>query len=115
VTGENVPVQTVGHITGYCPGQRNTITTAHHTTWKTLQRDIPQATPKGWDFPSLDGELTIGQLWIDNKLDEVYTMDDLWETVRDSETQRTLKEPSPHQTQKHARPHSTHGKQDKPK
>ncbi len=90
MTEENLPIQTVGHITGYCPGQRDVITSAHRTTWKTLQSDITQAAPKGWDFPSLDGEVTTGQLWVDNKMDEVCTMDTLWEATRDSETQKTL-------------------------
>ena len=32
-----LPVQTVVHITGYCLGQRDRITTVHHTTWKTIK------------------------------------------------------------------------------
>jgi hypothetical protein len=89
-TEENLPIQTVGHITGYCLGQTDAITTAHHSVWKTLHSGIAQADPKGWEFPSEKGELTIGQLWTDNKMDEICTKDTLWETARTSEIQRTL-------------------------
>jgi hypothetical protein len=58
--------------------------------WKTLHSDIAQAAPKGWEFPSEKGELTIGQLWADNKMDAICTKDTLWETDRTSEIQRTL-------------------------
>jgi hypothetical protein len=70
VTEENLPIQTVGHITGYCLGQRDTITTSHHATWKILQIGIDQVAPKGGDFPSVNGEITIGQICPDNKMDE---------------------------------------------
>ncbi len=89
-TEEDLPIQTVGHITGYCLGQTDAITAAHHSTWKTLHSDIAQAVPKGWEFPSEKGELTIGHLWTDNKMDEICTKDNLWETARTSEIQRTL-------------------------
>jgi hypothetical protein len=58
--------------------------------WKTLHSGIAQAAPKGWEFPSEKGELTLGQLWADNKMDEIYTKDTLWETARTSEILRTL-------------------------
>jgi hypothetical protein len=51
VTEENLPIQTVVHITGYYLGQKDTITAAHHATWKTLQNGITQTAPKGWKFP----------------------------------------------------------------
>ena len=51
---------------------------------------ITQAVPKGWEFPSEKGELTIGQVWADNKMDEICTKDNLWETAKTSEMQRTL-------------------------
>jgi hypothetical protein len=89
-TEEDLPIQTVGHITGYCLGQTDAITAAHHSTWKTLHSGIAQAAPKGWEFPSEKGELTIGHLWTDNKMDEICTKDNLWETVQTSEMQRTL-------------------------
>jgi hypothetical protein len=44
-------------------------------TWETLQRVITKAAPKGWEFPFklvVDGELTIGQLWSENKMDETW-------------------------------------------
>ncbi len=90
MTEENLPIQTVGHITGYCLGQKDTITAAHHDTWKTLHSDIAQAVPKGWVFPSENGELTLGHLWSDNKMDEICTKDTLWETARTSELQNPL-------------------------
>jgi hypothetical protein len=89
-TEENLPIQTVGHITGYCLGQTDAITAAHHSVWKTLHRGIDQTAPKGWEFPSEKGELTLGQLWADNKMDETCTKDTLWETARTSEIRRTL-------------------------
>jgi hypothetical protein len=58
--------------------------------WKTLHSGIAHAAPKGWEFPSEKGELTIGQVWADNKMDEICTKDNLWETPRTSEMQRTL-------------------------
>jgi len=76
-TEEDLPIQTVGHITGYCLGQTDAITAAHHSAWKTLHSGIAQAAPKGWEFPSEKGELTIGQLWDDNKMDEICTKDNL--------------------------------------
>jgi hypothetical protein len=72
-TEEDLPIQTVGHITGYCLGQTDVITAAHYSTWKTLHSGIAQAVPKGWEFPSETGELTIGHLWADNKMDEICT------------------------------------------
>jgi hypothetical protein len=51
-----------------------------------------KAASKDWNFPSVNGELTIGQLWEDNKMDEICTIDALWETVEDSEMKGT---PSP--------------------
>jgi hypothetical protein len=91
VTEERLRVQTVGHIAGYCLGQRDTITVAHHATWKTLQSVIVKAAPKVWNFPSVKGELTMGQqLWGVNKMDETCTTDALWETTKDSEMKRTL-------------------------
>jgi ribonuclease HI len=89
-TEENLPIQTVGHITGYCLGQTDAITAAHHSAWRTLHSGIAQAAPKGWEFPSEKGELTLGQLWADNKMDEICTKDALWETARPSEIKRTL-------------------------
>ena len=89
VTEESLPVQTVGHITGYCPDQRDTITAAHHATWRTLQSVMTAVTPKGWTFPSVNGELTIGLVWKDNKMDEICTIESLWEAARDSEIQKT--------------------------
>ena len=89
-TEEDLPIQTVGHITGYCLGQTDAITTAHHSTWRTLQSGIAQAAPKGWEFPSEKGELTLGQLWADNKMDEICTKTALWDTAQSSEIQRTL-------------------------
>ena len=70
MTEATLPFQIVIHITGYCLGQRDSITTAHHTTWKTLQSGIVKAAPKGWNFPSVNGELTIGHLWKDHKMDD---------------------------------------------
>jgi ribonuclease HI len=89
-TEEDLQIQTVGHITGYCLGQTDAITAAHHSVWKTLHSGIAHAAPKGWEFPSEKGELTIGQLWADNKMDEICTKDNLWETAQTSEMQRTL-------------------------
>ncbi len=83
-------VHTVGHITGYYLGQRDTITTAHHATWRTLQIGLVAAVPKGWNFPSVNGELTIGQVWDDNKIDEICTIEALWEAAQNSEIKRTL-------------------------
>jgi hypothetical protein len=51
---------------------------------------MAQTSPKGWEFPSEKGELTIGHLWADNKMDKICTKDNLWETARTSEIQRTL-------------------------
>jgi hypothetical protein len=90
ITEENLPIQTVGHITGYCLGQTDGITAAHHSTWRTLQSGIAQAAPKGWEFPSEKGELTLGQLWADNKMDEICTKATLWDTARTSELKKTL-------------------------
>jgi len=90
VAEESLPIQTVGHISGYCPGQQDSITTAHHATWKTLQGGIAETDPKGWNFPSLQDELTIGQLWADNKMDEICTIDALWSKAQDSEMKRPL-------------------------
>jgi hypothetical protein len=58
--------------------------------WKTVHSGIAQTDPKGWEFPSEKGELTLGQLWADNKMDEICTKDTLWETARTSEIRRTL-------------------------
>jgi hypothetical protein len=88
---ENLPIQTVGHITGYCLGQTDAITATHHSEWKTLHSGIAQAAPKGWEFPSEKGELTLGQLWTDNKMDEICTKDNLWETAH----LRNAKNPHP--------------------
>jgi len=90
VVEESLPIQTVGHIVRYCPGQRDSITASHHATWKTLQGGIAEADPKGWNFPSVQGELTIGQLWADNKMDEICTIDALWTEAQDSEMKRPL-------------------------
>ncbi len=90
ITEENLSIQTVGHITGYCLGKTDVITTAHHSTWRTLQSGIAQAVPKGWEFPSDNGELTLGQLWADNKMDEICTKATLWDAARTSELKRTL-------------------------
>ena len=45
----------------------DTITVSHRDTWKTLQSVIGTTAPKGWSFPTVNGELTIGQIWKDNK------------------------------------------------
>jgi hypothetical protein len=39
---------------------------------------------------SVNGELTLEQLWADNKMDEICTKDVLWESDRTSKIQRTL-------------------------
>ena len=90
VTEENLPIQTVGHITRYSLEQKDTITASHHATWKTLQNGIAQTAPKRWEFPSIDGELTLEQLWADNKMDEICTKDALWGVVQTSEILKTL-------------------------
>ena len=40
--------------------------------------------------PSVDGELTLEQLWADKKMDEICTKDALWESAQTSEILRTL-------------------------
>jgi hypothetical protein len=40
------------------------------------------------NFPSVNSELTIGQLWAEKKLDEICT-DASWDTAKDSEMKRT--------------------------
>jgi hypothetical protein len=90
VTENDLPIQTVGHIAGYCLGQQDTITAAHHATWKNLQTGIVTLAPKGLTFPSFNGKLTIGHLWEDNKMDEICTINTLWEAAKDSEMKKAL-------------------------
>jgi hypothetical protein len=72
--------------------------------WKTLHSGIAQAAPKGWEFPAEKGELTLGQLWADNKMDE--------KCIKRKPCGQQLepqkyKEPSPHQTKRYAEPQKT--------
>jgi hypothetical protein len=67
--------------------------------------------PKGWNFPSLQGELTIGQLWAEHKMDEICTIDALWSEAQDSEMKRPLSQ----ENEEICKPHTTQGKRDEKK
>ena len=67
------------------PWQKEAFQSKQYWIWT-----ISKVSSKGWNFPSVNGELTIGQLWEDNKIDEICTIDALWEAAQDSEMKRTL-------------------------
>ena len=95
ISEENVPDQTIGHISSAgCLGQRAVVTAAHHNCFDALMADVIKHVGKESSrvFTTLDTEMTLSTLWDQEGLEAVCSKEDLWQEAGEVERSIPLKE-----------------------
>ena len=95
ISEENVPDQTIGHISSAgCLGQRAVVTAAHHNCFDALMADVIKHVGKESSrvFTTLDTEMTLSTLWDHEGLEAVCSKEDLWQEACEVERSIPLKE-----------------------
>ena len=92
---ENVPDQTIGHISrAGCWGQRAVVTAVHHNCFDALMADVVNHVGKERTtvFTTLDTEMILSTLWDHEGLEAVCGKKDLCREAGEMERSTTLKE-----------------------
>jgi len=95
VSEEEVPDQTIGHISSAgCWGQRAAVTAAHHNCFDALMADVTKHVGKESSrvFTTLDTEMTLATLWDHEGLEAVCSKEELWKEASIVERSIPLKE-----------------------